>query len=344
MAETNSGSRSRVIRDQIELLALAEGFFQSSILFTLQRLGIFALLGREGATLDDLATQLNAPPHTLIRLLNAGVMLKLLVADDTHFRLSETAEKLLLPSAGESYLGDWLELLDQFSTMYTQLDKAILAGGPVIAESDYHGNDPQRTRQYIRAMHSYALLRGEDLAHYLDTSHCQSLLDLGCGPGTFAFHLGRRNPRLEITLADFPAVLETTREIHSTFDLDNPVAFLPLDLTRDTIPGQYDLVLASNVLQCFEPATRAQILRRIHQAVRPGGSLVVQAQHLNDTRHGGRWAVYVDLNLLCTTAHGQNHTLADTRQWLEDAGFVDIQTCSMSIYGTTSFVRGYRSP
>ncbi len=342
MADTPTSSRSRVIRDQIELLSLAEGFFQSSILFTLQRLGVFALLGKEGATLEELAARLNAPSGTLGRLLNAGVMLKLLVADGTHFRLSEVAERLLLPSAGDSYLGDWLALLDQFSGMYTRLDEAILSGGPVISESDYHGDDPQRTRQYIRAMHSYASLRGEDLAHYLDTSGCQSLLDLGCGPGTFAFHLGRRNPRLAITLADFPSVLETTREIHASFDLENEITYLPLDLNRDAIPGQYDLILASNVLQCFEEETRRDIMDRLHQALRPGGSVVIQAQHLNENRQGGRWAVFVDLNLLCTTRHGQNHTLADTRRWLEDAGFVNLESCSMSIYGTTSFVRGYR--
>jgi len=36
--------RDNTIREQIELLSLAEGFFSSSILFTLQRLQIFPLL------------------------------------------------------------------------------------------------------------------------------------------------------------------------------------------------------------------------------------------------------------------------------------------------------------
>ncbi len=331
-----------MIREQIELLALAEGFFQSNILFALHRLGVFALVGNQGATLNELASVLKAPPHTLSRLLNAGVMLKLLEDNSGNFRLSAITERLLLPSAGESYLGNWLELLDQFSAMYSQLDKAILSGGPVVSESDYHGANAERTRQYIVAMHAYASLRGEDLAHYLDTSECQSLLDLGCGPGTYAFHLGRRNPRMAITLADFPAVLDVAREIQASIDLKNHITYVPLDLTRDPLPGQYDLILASNVLQCFEEAVRREIMLRIHQALRPGGSVVIQAQHLNESRQGGRWAVYVDLNLLCTTQHGQNHTLSETRRWLEEAGFVDIDSCSMSVYGTTSFVRGYR--
>ena len=147
---------------------------------------------------------------------------------------------------------------------------------------------------------------------------------------------------MSLTLADLPPVLEIAREIRASLDIENSVSYLPLDLSREEIPGSYDLVLASNVLQCFEDVTRQELMKRIYGAVRPGGSVVVQAQHLNANRQSGRWAVYVDLNLLCTTNHGRNHTVEDTTRWLEEAGFVDNTACRMSIFGTTSFVRGYR--
>jgi hypothetical protein len=69
---------------------------------------------------------------------------------------------------------------------------------------------------------------------------------------------------------------------------------------------------------------------------------VVQAQHLQSDRQGGRWALFVDLNLLCTTEHGRNHTMDESAGWLEEAGFINIERNSMSVFGTTSFVRGYR--
>jgi hypothetical protein len=46
--------------------------------------------------------------------------------------------------------------------------------------------------------------------------------------------------------------------------------------------------------------------------------------------------------LLCTTEHGRNHTMDESAGWLEEAGFINIERNSMSVFGTTSFVRGYR--
>jgi hypothetical protein len=150
------------------------------------------------------------------------------------------------------------------------------------------------------------------------------------------------NPDLRVTLADVPGVLEVAREIQSRYALIHQVDYLPMDASCDAIAGTYDIVLASNFLQCFHEKDRTALLARIFQAINPGGSLVVQAQHLQPDRVGVRWAVFVDLNLLCTTRDGRNHTIAETKNWLTDAGFVNLECNPMSVFGTMSYVRGYR--
>jgi SAM-dependent methyltransferase len=132
------------------------------------------------------------------------------------------------------------------------------------------------------------------------------------------------------------------KEVRARYPIENEIHYLPLDAARDDIPGSYDLILASNMLHCFDAPVRSQLLERLYQALNPGGSLVVQAQYLQDNRLGGRWAIYVDLNLLCTTERGQNHTAEETRRWLEEAGFIAIEYCSMSIYSANGYVRGYK--
>jgi SAM-dependent methyltransferase len=332
-----------IIKNQVEVLSLAEGFFQSSVLFALLRLKIFERLGEAEKTVETLAAEINAPPETLARVLNAGVMLKLLeTAESGAYRVAPMCRTVLLPAAGENYLGNWIRLMDEFSGVLSKLDQAVLKSGPMIAPEVYLGADPERTRRYILAMHNYASLRGKELTHYLDTSQCKSLLDLGCGSGAFAFHLGMKNPNLRLYLSDLPEVLEVTRTVQARYYLQNEVIYLPLDAAKDEIPGSYDLILASNVIQCFDQPTRTKLLQRLHRAINPGGSLVIQAQYLQENRTGGRWAVYVDLNLLCTTQTGRNHTPAETKQWLEEIGFANIEYNPMSIYGTTSFVRGYK--
>src|SRR3989304_7707848 len=230
MAQDTNKSSSTVKKDQLEVLSIAEGFFQSTILFALLRLRVFERIGKETKSLEELAAGLNARPEILARLLNAGVVLKLLEAGHgKRYCVASPCRSVLLPSAGENFLGNWIRNLDSFRLALERLDEAVLTSSPTVDTTDYIGGDKEQTREYVLAMHNYASLRGKELAHFLDTSHCGTLLDLGCGPGTYALHLGMRNPNLQLSLLAFPGVLEVTREVRGLYSIGNEVHYLPLD-------------------------------------------------------------------------------------------------------------------
>lgn len=337
-------SEQAVKRSQMQVLSLAEGFFASSVLFALLKLKIFERIDEGARTLGELAADLDVRPETLARLLNAGVVLKMLeTRDGETYAAAPAYAAVLSPSAGEEYLGDWIRSLDYFCGPLQKLDQAVLSSGPTTDPSVHLGGDPESTRSFTLSMHNYATLRGRELAGFLDTSGCQSLLDLGCGPGTYAFHLGARNPELELTLADHPVVLATAREIERRFRLTNTVHYVGLDALKDDIPGCYDLVLVSNMLHGLgEEASRA-LIRRLYRSVNPGGSLVIQAQFLRDDRLGNRWPVFLDLIQLCVTEKGRNHAPKETQQWLEEAGFRDVEYCAMTLMNTNSYLRGFKA-
>lgn len=333
----------QVKKMQIEVLSLAEGYFQSSVLFALLKLDIFARIDRGCDTLEGLAAELSARPETLARLLNAGVVLRLLeTGGGAVYRISAACRTVLAPSDEEHYLGDWIRSLEYFREPLARLDEAVLHSAPTAEPSRHLGGDGESTRSFTLSMHNYATLRGRELADFLDTTGCRSLLDLGCGPGTYAFHLGARNTGLALHLADHPVVLETAREVRARFGLANSVRYLPLDALRDEIPGTYDLILLSNILHGLGEEASRSLIRRLYASVAPGGSLVVQAQFLRDDRLGNRWPVFLDLVQLCVTAKGRNHAPEETRQWMEDAGFRDVRYCSMTLMNTNSFLRGYK--
>jgi SAM-dependent methyltransferase len=337
-------SDQTVKKRQIEILSMAEGFFQSSVLFALLKLRIFERIDGGSTTLQELAAELNARPETLSRLLNAGVVLKLLESrDGITFGIAPACRTVLSPSAGGHYLGDWVRSLDYFCAPLQKLDEAVLHSRPTVDPSIHLGGDRESTRSFTLSMHNYASLRGKELADFLDTSGCGSLLDLGCGPGTYAFHLGMRNPGLDLYLADHPVVLETTKEIQTRYPLKNDVHYLPLDALKDDIPGSYDMILVSNMLHGLGEHASRTLIKRLYSSVNHGGSLVVQAQYLQDDRLGGRWPIFLDLIQLCVTENGRNHSPGETRRWLEEAGFRDIEFCSMTLLNTNSFLRGYRA-
>jgi SAM-dependent methyltransferase len=343
MLQETTVSDKALKKSQIEVLSLAEGFFHSSILFALLKLKIFERIDRGSTTLHALAEELNARPEILSRLLNAGVVLKLLESrDGVNFGIAAACRAVLSPSAGEHYLGDWVRSLDYFCAPLSKLDEAVLNSGPTIEPSAHLGGDRESTRSFTLSMHNYASLRGKELADYLNTAGCKSLLDLGCGPGTYAFHLGMRNPDLELYLADHPIVLETAREVQSRYPLKNVIHYLPLDALKDDIPDSYDMILVSNMLHGLGESASRSLIKRLYNSVNEGGSLVVQAQYLRNDRLGGRWPIFLDLIQLCVTDNGRNHAPGETRLWLEDAGFRDVEFCAMTLLNTNSFLRGYR--
>lgn len=341
MTEQVSKSDLEIKKDQLEVLSIAEGFFQSSVLFALMKLKVFECISEGSKKADEIAAMLDVQSATLARLLNAGVVVKLLKSEDgVNYRLASATRSVLLPSAGENYLGNWILNLDFFRLGLSRLDEAVRKSGPVVDPSTELGSDEGTTREFILAMHNYATLMGKELARFLDTSKCKTLLDLGCGPGTYAFHLGMRNPNLQLYLADLPGVLKFTKEVKSKYPLQNQVHYLSLDVLKDEIPGAYDLILVSNLLHMLGERASRNLIKRLYASLNPGGSLVVQARYLQDNRLGPRWAVMLDLNQLCTTVEGRNHTIGETRRWLEEAGFSNVEYCRMTLLNNNSFLLG----
>jgi SAM-dependent methyltransferase len=343
MSQETPESDRTVRRYQIEVLSMAEGFLQSSVLFALLKLRVFERIDQGSTTLQELAADLHVRPETLSRLLNAGVVLKLLESKDGfNFSIAPSCQRVLSPSAGEHYLGDWISTLDYFRTPLLKLDEAVLNSGPTIDPSTHLWGDEEHTRDFTLAMHNYASLRGKELADFLSTAGCKSLLDLGCGPGTYAFHLGMRNPSLELYLLDHSVVLETAKVVQARYSLKNEIHYLPLDALKDDVPGSYDMILVSNTLHGLGENASRTLIKRLYSSINHGGSLVIQAQYLRDDRLGGRWPIFLDLIMLCVTDSGRNHSPEETKHWLEEAGFMNIEFCRMTMLNTNSFIRGYK--
>jgi SAM-dependent methyltransferase len=191
-------------------------------------------------------------------------------------------------------------------------------------------------------MHNYAALRGKELVKFLDTSDCSTLLDLGAGSGTYAFHLGMANPNLELFLLDLPEVLEVAHDVEARYPLKNKIKYLAVDVTKEDIPGTYDMVLVSNTLHMLGEEESRKLLKRLINVVKPGGSLVIQFQYMKENRLGGRWPTILDLIQLCITDDGRNHAVGETRSWMEEAGYSDITFSPMNLLNTNGYLRGYR--
>ena len=101
------------------------------------------------------------------------------------------------------------------------------------------------------------------------------VLDLGAGTGLFAALFGAAFPNARLTLADFsPQMLDQAR---ARFAGRMNVTYLTLDYERDSIPGEYDVVISALALH---HTPQPNLLRRFREDLRG----VSQRWHLRQRR------------------------------------------------------------
>ncbi|HEY0509423.1 MAG TPA: methyltransferase, partial [Blastococcus sp.] len=126
------------------------------------------------------------------------------------------------------------------------------------------------------------------------------------------------------------------------FRISSPVTYHGVDLRTDMVDGTFDLILVSNTLHMLGEENSRTLLSTLYPLINPGGSIVVQANFLDEDRLGPRWPALLDLIQLCITESGRNHTVSETLTWLAEAGFTDGRHVAMSADNLSSFVQAWK--
>lgn len=313
---------SRERRHQAEVLIKAEGALEATVLYALARTGVFLLFGGDERSAEELALETGCDPGRLERLLNAGVAVGALTRSPSGcYRPMPAYASTLGASDADHFLGDWLEFLARLTPHMLALAEATKPGG---ARSHWP-NDEEDGAVMARAMEVFARTRGLDIVARLDLTGDARLLDLGCGSGAYGIAFAEQYADLFVTLVDLPEVaptVESLRETHPTVVARSEIIAADVFEFRPSEP--YDVVFMSNVLHMCGPELAASLIERARSMLRPGGRLIIQAQFLDGSRVSPRWSVLLDAIQMVITPTGANHSIDETRGWLERAGFKDI--------------------
>ena len=314
--------------DQIMQIGL--GFWSSKVLLTAVEIGLFTELAGGPQEFSKLAGRLGLHPRSARDYLDALVALGLLHRVDGAY--SNTRETdLFLDRHKPSYIGGVLEMANaRLYGFWNHLTEALRTGrqqneskedrvaSPFIALYA----DPARLKGFLAAMSGISHGANLAIARKGPWARYKSYADVGTAQGDLAVQIALANPHLEgigFDLAEVGPVFEEYAEANGVRDR---VRFQPGDFFKEELPN-VDVITMGHVLHDWGLNDKKMLIAKAHDALRPGGSLVVYDAIIDDDRSKNAFGLLMSLNMLIETAEGFDYTGADCIGWMEEAGFHD---------------------
>jgi hypothetical protein len=289
-------------------------------------LGIFDSLGREPATVEELARRLDLNENSLISALALLACLGLLAQQLGRFGLTAVGRSYLRHD-GPFYWGEALGVMRSLPTVAllceAMRDRSVRRHYLMTQEWTDGRIGKEAAADVARLMHSQSFPAALGLAALADLPDFHRLLDVGGGSGCFAIALAQRHPFLRCTVMELPAMCEEVDGYVAEAGLGDRVDTIAVDMFQECWPRGYDVIFLSNILHDWDAQTNSQLLIEAFEALPSGGRILVHEMLLDDDGAGPLAAASFSIMMLLATG-GRQYGARELASMLEAAGFVDV--------------------
>jgi SAM-dependent methyltransferase len=202
-----------------------------------------------------------------------------------------------------------LDLLDATAELGSGGDGA--RRGPVAADTGDGDDRRLRHRLGAHAATPRSTVRAGVTAAIHAAPHADRVVDVRGSSGVYAAEFARRG--YDVTLVESAAVVDVVGPMLAGRDVDALAAAHPT-----AVPvADAEVALLAEVVQRRPPATNRTLLRAVHDALAPGGTVVV-FEPLRDRSTEARRVAVERL----AVGRGDAYSGETIAEWLDDAGFV----------------------
>jgi hypothetical protein len=336
--------------DPSRIMQIGNGFWPSKVLLSAVELELFTRLGRDAATGASLAHDLGLAPRAVPDFPDALVALGLLNRDGEgkgalYRNTPETSA--FLDKASPTYIGGILEMFNaRLYHFWGDLTEALRTGLPQseikrTGTSFFEGlyGDSATLEQFMRAMAGASLGGFRALAATFDFSKYSTVCDIGGATGQLSLILASHHTHLRCTTFDLPVVEPIAQGAIEAAGLTDRVATASGDFFRDPLP-KADVITMSLILHDWNLERKMLLLKAAHNALPPGGALVVIENIIDDARRENTFGLLMSLNMLIELGDAFDFTGADLTQWCRQVGFQRVEIVPLA--GPTSAGIAYK--
>jgi demethylspheroidene O-methyltransferase len=328
-------ARSRLMRPIARrrargLFDLVAGFVYSQVLLACVRVRAFDILAEGPQSAAALARRFDLPLPATERLLAAAVSLDLVEhRSGGRYGLG----KLGAPMVGNEAVAAMVEhhavlyadLRDPLALLRGEGEAPELSRYWAYAEAEAPGLLPRAQVDTYSALMSASqpLVAQEVLDTYPLHGH-RCLLDVGGGQGRFLVAAGQRTPGLKLKLFDLPAVVASAATAFAAAGLGDRAEVHGGDFTRDALPAGADIASLVRVLYDHGDERALSILRAVHRALPPGGTLLVAEPMAGAPGAPRMGDAYFGMYLLAMRG-GRARSAGELAALLRSAGFEQVR-------------------
>lgn len=303
------------------------GFWPSKALLSAVEMGLFTELAKQPGDLAGLQARLGLHPRSASDFLDALVALGFLEREGGLYR-NTPATELFLDKQKPSYIGGILEMANhRLYPFWNHLTEALRTGEKQ-NEAKRGGEDcfatlyadPERLKGFLHAMSGLSRGANISIAQRFPWAKYKSFVDVGTAQGDLAVQIAKANPHLSGIGFDLDKVAPVFTDYVAQNGLSGRVRFIAGDFFNDPLP-RTDVVLMGHILHDWGLEQKRTLIRKAHEALPPGGALVVYESIIDDERRRNAFGLLMSLNMLIETAAGFDYTGTDCCAWMKDVGF-----------------------
>jgi ubiquinone/menaquinone biosynthesis C-methylase UbiE len=287
-------------------------------------LDLFTALNDGPLRAEALAKKCNADPRGVRILSDYLVVHGLLLKRNGEYELTPDA-KVFLSRKSPAYAGGAAEFLlsDELMGSFKKLSESARKGGTAVSEEGTIAPEHPVWCSFARAMGGLMFGPAQALAEMLklDPSKPVKILDVAAGHGTWGICMAKRYAQARVVALDWKPVLEIARENATGAGVADRFSTIAGSAFDVDLGSDYDVVLVPNFLHHFSHGECVGFLRKVHQALRPGGRVAIVEFVPNEDRVTPPPAAAFSLVMLATTPRGDAYTFAEFRSMLKEAGF-----------------------
>ena len=299
-------------------------FQKTSALKAAVDLGLFTAIGATPSTLAELAARCECPERGIRILCDFLTIQGFLTKDDGLYPLTPSSS-VFLDKSSPAYFGDAVKFLlaPGLTEAFSDLASTIRNGRLHTTEHGTTAPNHPAWVEFARAMGPMMVPAAQGAAELvpLDPTRDTRILDISASHGIYGIAFAKKNPRSHLVALDWEDVLLIACENAGAAGIADRFSRIVGNAFAVGLGTNYDVVLVPNFLHHFSVADCTRFLRRVHAALRPGGSVVIVEFVPNEDRVTPPSAASFSLVMLGTTPEGDAYTFAEYTKMLTEAGF-----------------------